>query len=450
MRPIQSYSAKKVLTVLGMLVLAAIVMSRPAQAQNDKFRVLHTFHGRNGAFPGGSLVRDAAGNFYGTTIFGGKGCTYLTVGCGTAFKLDKSGKQVWVHTFSGSNGSTPYAGLLLEKEGDHLYGTTYQGGDTQCDTNGCGTVFKLDKDGRESLLYAFKGHPGDGSGPEALLIEDSEGNLYGTTTMGGESDLGTVFRVGVARKETILYNFKGPVGGGGDGAYPVAGVISDAAGNLYGGTGAGGGGGKGVVFEVEKSGNETLLYSFSGGLDGAGPGEVLLMDLTGNLYGTTQDGGYAVCGYHCGSVYELSPQGGWKETTLYTFCSLSNCEDGEEPMRGPLVRDKHGNLYGTTNVGGKYTCTTNGLGCGVVFKLNSSGKETVIYNFTGGADGAFPFSGLTLDSAGNLYGTATQGGDLKCAQGNGQGCGTVFEITLSKSTPTARRKLVQPALSAQN
>ncbi len=427
MRPNKSRStAKTVFAIFLTFLLAATLASQPAQA--EKFKVLHTFHGKDGAFPGGQLVRDAAGNFYGTTIFGGKGCTLPTKGCGTAFKLDKTGKQVWVHTFNGSNGSTPYAGLLLKK-GGNLYGTTNLGGDTQCYTYGCGTVFKLDRAGKETLLYQFKGRLGDGSYPEALLIADSAGNLYGTTYMGGESDLGAVFKLDTANNETILYNFKGPIGGGGDGAYPVAGVISDAAGNLYGGTGAGGTDGKGAVFEVDRAGNETLLYSFSGGLDGAGPAEVLLTGSAGNLYGTTQDGGYAVCGYYCGSVYELSPQGGWRETTLYTFCSLTNCEDGEEPMTGPLVRDKHGNLYGTTYVGGRYTCSTNGLGCGVVFKLDSSGKETVIYNFTGGTDGAFPIAGLTMDSVGNLYGTASQGGDLKCPQGNGQGCGTVFEIT---------------------
>jgi uncharacterized repeat protein (TIGR03803 family) len=423
----KSYSAANMIFAILVAFLLASVLA-PAWSQAQQFKVLHTFHGKDGAFPIGLLVRDAAGNFYGTTNEGGKGCTYFN-GCGTAFKLDKTGKQIWVHTFNLSDGTTPYAGLLRGRNGT-FYGTTSYGGDTSCFAPyGCGTVFKLDKNGRETLLYAFKGRP-DGQFPEALLIEDSAGNLRGTTPMGGESDLGTVFKLDAAGKETILYNFKGPIGGGGDGAYPGGGVIRDSAGNLYGGTEQGGGDGDGAVFEVDTNGNETLLYSFNDGLDGAFASAVLLMDSAGNLYGTTQDGGYAVCGYHCGSAYELSPvMGGWKEKTLYTFCSLTNCEDGEEPMRGPLVRDKHGNFYGTTYDGGKYICSTNGVGCGVVFKLDGSGKETVIHNFTGGADGAYPFAGLTMDNAGNLYGTAAQGGDLKCAPGNGQGCGTVFEIT---------------------
>jgi uncharacterized repeat protein (TIGR03803 family) len=131
-------------------------------------------------------------------------------------------------------------------------------------------VFKLDKDGKATVLYGFKGHPTDGWEPTALLIEDSLGNLYGTTAMGGETDLGTVFKLNTRNKESILYNFKGPIGGGGDGAYPGEGVIRDTAGNLYGGTAEGGDDGKGTVFKVDSSGNESVLYSFSGGLDGAG------------------------------------------------------------------------------------------------------------------------------------------------------------------------------------
>jgi len=234
------------------------------------------------------LVLDANGNFYGTANEGGKGCALVKVGCGTAFKFDKTGKQVWVHSFNGPRGSNPYAGLLLKKSGD-LYGTTFQGGDTNCNAPyGCGEVFKLDKNGKATVLYAFKGSPNDGQFAEALLISDLTGNLYGTTQMGGDSGYGTVFKLDTASKETMLYNFKGPIGVGNDGAYAGRGVIRDSAGNLYGVTAAGGGDGKGTVFRLDPGDNETVLYSFSGNLDGADPTAVLLMDSTGNLYGTTE------------------------------------------------------------------------------------------------------------------------------------------------------------------
>jgi uncharacterized repeat protein (TIGR03803 family) len=171
-----SPTANMVFALLATFLLTSVVA--PAQLHAQKFKVLYTFHGKNGAFPMGLLVRDAGGNFYGTTGEGGKGCTYFN-GCGTAFKLDKTGKQVWVHAFHVSDGTTPYAGLLRGENGI-FYGTTTFGGDPICKPVGCGTVFKLDANGRETLLYAFKGRP-DGQSPEALLIEDSAGNLYGTT-----------------------------------------------------------------------------------------------------------------------------------------------------------------------------------------------------------------------------------------------------------------------------
>jgi uncharacterized repeat protein (TIGR03803 family) len=182
-----------------------------------------------------------------------------------------------------------------------------------------------------------------------------------------------------------------------------------------------------LVFKVDGTGNETVLHTF-GGSDGAYPDSVLLFDSQGNLYGTTQGGGSSgECANGCGVVFELSPRNGpWEETVLYSFCPASGCTDGATPIAGPLVRDSAGNLYGTTYFGGAY-CGSN-EGCGVVFKLDTAGTETVLHSFSGGADGAAPWGGLTSDSMGNLYGAASQGGDLKCQPGNGQGCGTVFKI----------------------
>lgn len=413
-------TAKAVCAVFVTLALASAVV--PAQSTTQKFTVLHTFHGAptDGEAPFGVLVRDSAGNFYGTTTEGGTGKCKPGPGCGTAFKLDKNGKLVWLHSFTGRNGRYPFAGVLRDRTGN-LYGTTLAGG-THCPHGygfaGCGTVFKLDKAGNEDLLYSFAGTP-DGVNPEALLVGDAAGNLYGTTLYGGTSSgYGTVFKVDAEGKETILYRFAGPP----DGAFPYASVIRDAAGNLYGVADDGGEFCCGTVYMIDTTGEETILYSFSGGPDGSGPSSVLIADSEGNLYGTTVGGGNGECGGSgCGVVFELSPQsdGSWTETTLYTFCSLSNCADGEEPIAGPLVRDAAGNLYGTTYFGG----TDDD---GVVFELSPTGKEMVLHNFTGGKDGAFPWAGLTKDSAGNLYGVAEEGGDTNCYAPHG--CGVVFKL----------------------
>jgi uncharacterized repeat protein (TIGR03803 family) len=395
-----------------------------ASALGQALTVLHTFSGAptDGAGPFGQLTRDGVGNLYGTTGAGSnvKGLCVSFGGCGTAFKLDNTGKLVWMHSFTGSSGQEPLAGLLRSKAGN-LYGTTVLGGDTVCYTYGCGTVFELSSIGKEKVLDKFTGGL-DAQNSEAQLVEDVAGNLYGTTYMGGTSGYGTVFKIDPAGHETLLYSFAGPLGGGGDGAYAYRGVILDAAGNIYGGTSAGGAYGAGTVFEI--------LYSFTGVADGGGPDSVLLLDAQGNLYGTTVLGGNTNCGggSGCGVVFKLSPQvgGNWTETTLYTFCSLANCADGREPLTGPLVLDSAGNLYGTTVFGGSSPC--NGSGCGVVFKLEPTGQETVLHSFSGGADGGFPNAGLVTDRSGNLYGMTGQGGNLNCPNGNGEGCGVVFKL----------------------
>jgi uncharacterized repeat protein (TIGR03803 family) len=416
-------AAKAIFAILITVLLASVVAVQPAQAR--KFKVLHTFHGPNGNGPAGVLTRDSAGNLYGTTEAGGTGkCGNF--GCGTAFKLNKSGKQVWLHSFDVADGEEPSAGLLRDQVGN-LYGTTYLGGDTKCTPPyGCGTVFKLDPNGEEKLLYRFTGTP-DGWFPESLLARDSQGNVYGTTVEGGENSSGTIFRVDKHGKESVLHSFTG----GSDGCLPGPGLIADAAGNLYGVAGGGGSGlcdqGYGVVFKLDTANNLTVLHTF-GFSDGAYPGSVLLFDQAGNLYGTTEGGGSSACGVEgCGAVFELSPQqdGSWKETMLYAFCSESGCADGEEPGTGPLVRDSSGNIYGTTYFGGM-SRNCNGGSCGVVFKLDTTGKETVLHSFGGGGDGATPVAGLIRDAAGNLYGTAQTSGDNACNPP--EGCGTVFKI----------------------
>jgi uncharacterized repeat protein (TIGR03803 family) len=422
MRSKNSFSAGKPTFVIFTALLLAFAIV-PTQAGAQTFKVLHTFHGRDGASPEGLLVRDAAGNLYGTTIGGGTGkCSKF--GCGTAFKLTKVGRQVWLHSFQGGNGYDPVAGLLRDAAGG-LYGTTGFGGKVTnacggVQAGGCGVAFKLDKTGKETVLHRFAGPPG-GYAPYGLLARDGAGDLYGITAYGGADLQGTVFGIDAAGTETTLHSFAGPPEGGGDGSGPEGGVVRDASGNLYGVTFSGGAYGAGSVYEVDSRGNETLLYSFNGSSDGAQPSSALLLDPQGNLYGTTQNGGNGECGgTGCGVVFELSPQsgGGWSEKLLYVFCSLSGCIDGEEPGVGPLVRDSAGNLYGTTYFGGT-------SGEGVVFKLDTTGKETVLHSFTGGADGANPVVGLAIDRSGNLYGT-TQAGGASCF--TRYTCGVVFKV----------------------
>jgi uncharacterized repeat protein (TIGR03803 family) len=350
-------------------------------------------------------------------------CVSSFQGCGTAFKLSPAGTEIWVHSFGLATGVEPLAGMTRDAVGS-LYGTTVLGGDTKCYQYGCGTVFELDKTGKtERVLHKFTGGA-DGMFPEPLLTRDAVGNLYGTTTV----PLGNIFKMDTAGKLTVLYTFTGYA----DGCYPYAGVILDGAGNLYGATAAGGSGfcdyGDGVVFELDTSGSLTVLHTFGGG-DGANPGSALLFDSAGNLYGTTLNGGTGCGGVGCGTVFELSPGGNgtWTESVLHSFCSLDGCADGDAPDRGPLAVDAAGNLYGTTQSGGNRSC--DGYGCGVVYKLDAGGQETVLYNFTGGTDGAGSPAGVVLDKVGNLYGVSPLGGDSACPINRGSGCGVVFKLT---------------------
>jgi len=423
MRPPKTRTPTEAVSATFLLLLLALVI--PSHLLAQQFKVLHTFHGPDGSFPTDVLIRDSTGYLYGTTEGGGNGgCGGY--GCGTVFKMNGEGKESWLYSFRGTTEIDPSAGLLRDRAGN-LYGTTIYGGKItkSCggsEVGGCGTVYRVTKTGRGSVLYKFKGTP-DGFWPESLLAGDSAGNIYGTTYEGGSNQSGTVFKLDTNGVETVLYNFSGSV----DGCSPYPGVILDSVGNTYGAATDCGAYGYGVVFEVDSSGNETVLHSFSSGLDGANPGSVLLFDSKGNLYGTTAHGGNSECGgTGCGTVFELSPDGnrGWTERVLYAFCSVTGCTDGEEPITGPLVMDASGNIYGTTYFGGSYR-NCNEDACGVVFKLAPDGNETVLHSFTGGSDGAFPVAGLVIDSSRKLYGTTQQGG-ASCFKT--YTCGVVFRI----------------------
>jgi uncharacterized repeat protein (TIGR03803 family) len=322
-----------------------------------KETVLYSFTGgADGDQPYASLIRDAKGNLYGTTFFGGSSAA-CSGGCGVVFKLDTSGEETVLHTFTGTggDGANPYDGLVQDAKGN-LYGTTVSGGRSSTCSGGCGMVFGISTAGREAMLYSF-GVGADGAGPYAGLVLDAEGTLYGTTQYGGTYGAGTVFMLDKNRKETVLYSFSG----GADGRLPLLGyLVHDTKGNLYGTTQFGGTYGAGTVFEVDKAHTETVLYSFSGGTDGAYPYAGLVRDAGGNLYGTTNQGGAS--GY--GTVFKVDKTG--KETLLHTFTGIGG--DGAYPF-DDLVRGTNGNLYGTTFSGGINTNICFEDGCGIVFML---------------------------------------------------------------------------------
>jgi uncharacterized repeat protein (TIGR03803 family) len=414
-------------TLLSALVLVPAVVV--AQAPSPRFEMLHAFNGSDGNFVEAGVTLDAAGNIYGATWFGGDlNCSLDQNGCGVVFELNAAGKlKKELNEFNGSDGALPSSlGILSRDVQGNLYGTTNYGGDlSYCGGEGCGTVFKIDKTGHETVLYAFTGSNGDGAYPEGGVILDESGNLYGTTNNGGAVNAGTVFKIDKAGHETVLHSFT--ESSNGDGAAPDNNLVEDAAGNLYGTTFAGGitGGpcgalsGCGTVFKIDKAGHETVLYAFTGSNgDGNEPDCRLVFDKEGNLYGTTILGGIGVSG--SGTVFKLTKNGKetWKETILYKFTGT----DGDQPS-GSIVFDGAGNLYGTTYYGGSF-------GYGTVFKLTKAQKEkeTVLHNFSGGKDGNGPVMGVVIDNAGSLYGTTQIGGDLGCSGGRGSGCGVVFKI----------------------
>lgn len=282
------------------------------------------------------LIRDAAGNLYGTTLAGG------TNNGGTVFRLAPDGTETVLHAFTGGNdGSNPSAGLIANGKGD-LFGTTLGGG-----ANSGGTVFRLASDGTESVLHAFGG-ANDGAHPLAVLVRDKAGNFYSTTDLGGTNNQGAVFKLAPGGTETVLYSFTG----GSDGGTPEAGLIGDAAGNLYGTADTGGANSEGIVFELAPDGTETVLHTFTGGNDGGIPFAGLIRDAAGNLYGTTYSGGAG----GAGTVFKLAPDG--TETVLHAF---TGGNDGGNPVAG-LIANKAGRLFGTTVYGGAD-------GSGTVFEL---------------------------------------------------------------------------------
>jgi uncharacterized repeat protein (TIGR03803 family) len=407
-----------------------------------KERVLYNFQGgSDGNYPIGGVIFDNQGDLYGTTDIGGAGP--CIGGCGTVFELTPSKEGAWtekiLHAFQSTDGQNPQARLVFDKEGN-LYGTTSDS------FTGGGTVFELSptKSGQwiETTIHSFNCFSSnDGCYPYSYLIVDKAGNLYGTTLQGGGGDnsetctngCGTVFKLSPQKNgnwtETILYSFSQNLGP--NGANPYAGLVGDEKGNLYGTTSSGGQyKGDGTVFQLSVRGGqwqETVLHSFNNtGVDGFDPIAGVAMDKFGNLYGTTSRGGSAA--FPSGVIFELSPtsDGQWNETILHNFAS-PRYVDGEYPSTG-VIGDAAGNIYGlASNGGGENEANCDDYdGCGVLFRLSSSGStwnEAIVYAFQGGLDGGFPSDDvLTMDPHGDLFGTAVSGGT------GGAGAGVVFAV----------------------
>ena len=406
------------LQTAGILMLLSASFGITATAQ-AQFRSLVSFTGANGSLPGiGALVQGADGIFYGTTFFGGP------AGVGTVYKLTPSGVLTSLYSFcrhsSCVDGEYPSSGLTFGNDGN-LYGTTVQGGN-----HGGGEVYKITPSGVLTVMHSFGLAP-DGEGPESNLIVGTDGNFYGTTFAGGANNFGAVFKMTPAGETTVIYSFTG----GADGALPYANPIQASDGNLYGTTIQGGTStycqdhrGCGTIYKLTPAGTLTVLYNFCIEFecnDGVLPGAALLQASDGNFYGTTEAGG----DMGAGAFFRVTSDGTY--TSLFSFCLQFTCDAGEQPL-GALVQASDGNFYGTTSIGGPYYYY------GTVFEITPQGVLTTLHNFHG-QDGTAPWAGLVRGQDGFYYGTTAAGGIAGTWNGN---LGTIFRIDVSHSCATCQ------------
>lgn len=392
------------------VVLALMTIAAAHSAQAQTYTVVHNFAGEpnDGSDPLGGLVEDSADNLYGTTAHGG------AFNGGTIFKLDSAGNETVLYSFAGeSDGNLPQGNLFRDPSGN-LYGTASEGGAATC---ACGTIFELNTSHALTALHSFQGGS-DGSQPSGGLVSIN-GMLYGSTQFGGgagcstsgsNSGCGTIFKVTKGGKETVLYRFTGEADG-----FEPSGLIRDPAGNVYGVTIAGASN-FGTLFKLDTANHFTVLHTFTGGSDGGGPSGRLIQDVNGNIHGVTQGGGDPIC--QCGVIFRLDAAGNYK--VLHTFISRTNgaepltaplddagtlygttgyggdlnclvkgtgCGvlymigksgtysvlhrftaggDGEVPI-SQLTVGADGSIYGTTAGGGSDT-TCGSIGCGTIFK----------------------------------------------------------------------------------
>jgi len=382
---------------------------------NGTFNTLYTFTGGNdGSGPDAGLIQGIDGNLYGTATYGGN-----TSGDGTIFQVSTNGTftMLWNFTDS-SDGANPNAGLIQAANGT-LYGTaSYGGNDAFGGSGGLGTLFNITTNGATfTTVHEFTGGS-DGANSYAGLILGKSGSLFGTTAYGMNNDAGTIFTVTPTGLYATLTGFSGMV----DGAYPSADLARGKDGKLYGTAENGGANGNGAVFAATLSGTVTTLHSFgtvtdsvSGALlDGTFPESNPVQGNDGNIYGTTEESG--ADGY--GTVFKVSTNGTF--TTLYSFTGNG---DGGYPEAG-LIQATDGNFYGTCSGGG-------GSGAGTVFQISSNGTFTIIYSFSGGSDGGYPYCTLVQGPDGNLYGTCNGGGN---SDAYGDTFGTIFQLSTNANS----------------
>ena len=378
--------------------IAAILLTSAAWA-GPSGKIVYSFAGgTDGEYLDTELVRDSAGNLYGTTVQGG---AYAS---GTVFQVTPAGIHTVLYSFTGGpDGGEPYKGVTLDAQGN-LYGTAVTGGGGSCD-GGCGVAFKLTNSGgvwTQTVIHSFTG--ADGSGPGSPVAIDKQGNVYGTTPTGGKYGMGTLYLIqpnGGNWKFHVIHAFTGGADGGGGSAGKL---LIDPSGNIFGVCTVGGINGLGTVYEVSRVNGRitfTTLYTFKDTPDGALPYSGLTFDKLGNLYGTT----YYAGANDLGTVYSLTRNNGtWTETVLYSF---QGGADGSSPISS-LVADRHGNFYGTTSADG------GSCGCGTIFRMSPSvagtWTESVIYRFPGAPGLGNAYNGIITDGAGNFYGTTVSGG----------------------------------------
>ena len=382
---------------LGASLAVLAHVAAPTTGQAAGTEVIHSFGDGDGEYPASDLVMDAAGNIYGTTTQGGD------FNSGTVFMLSPSGggwsESVLYSFTSGADGAQPYNGVTLDAQGN-LYGTAVTGGTGSACEGGCGVVYKLTRSGSswsQSVIYDFTGG-NDGSGPGAGLTFDASGNLYGMTPTGGAFGLGVIYKLtpqaGGTWTQTVIHAFTG----GNDGATGSAGRLLYDGGVFYGAATVGGANGKGTVFKLVAGPNGSwrlrTLYAFKGTPDAALPYGALIRDAAGNLYGTT----YYEGAYGYGAVYQLSPRpnGQWRERVIYSFKSGT---DGAYPI-SHLNLDASGNLYGTTSEGGAPGCSCGTI-FKLTPEAGGTWQETVVHSFRGAPDGAYAYNGSWRDRRGS-------------------------------------------------